>query len=236
MRIARLLPFLLPLALGATSPLEGLVVPFRQVALSPAVASRVLELHVKEGEAVTAGQPLAELYGKLEELEMRRAKAVLERREFEAKGARKLFDNKVIPEAKALEARIELDLARLNYETAQEQVRLHTLVSPIDGVVVECHLEKGEAVTPDRPVFRILDCSKVYIVCQARAGTLPRLALGRKLTVRLPELAERPALQAEVVLVGPCLDAAGLLRVKLLVADQVPFTLVGQKAIVELPD
>lgn len=127
--------------------LEGQVLPYRQVEVSAPVSSRIVDMRVKEGETVKAGQPLALLYGKLEELEMQRAKALLERREFEAKGAKRLYDSKIIPEARALESRIDLELARLQYETAAEQVRLRTIVAPMDGIVVERYRDEGEAVS-----------------------------------------------------------------------------------------
>ena len=99
---------------AAAVPVEGLILPIRQSEVCAPVASRILELKVGEGEVVKAGQTLALLDGKLEELEMRRAKVLLERREFEARSTQRLFDSKIIPEAKALESRIELELARLS--------------------------------------------------------------------------------------------------------------------------
>ena len=85
----------------AALPVEGLVLPFRQVEVAAPVSSRITDMKVKEGEAVKEGQSLALLYGRLEELEAQRAKVLLERREFEAKGARKLYESRVIPEARA---------------------------------------------------------------------------------------------------------------------------------------
>ena len=234
----RALPFLLFSALAATAgtSVEGMVAPFRQVELSPQVSSHILGMLVQEGDTVKAGQPLAELYGKLEELEMKRTWNLLERREYEAKGVKKLFDNKVIPEAQALEAKSNLELARLNYETAAEQVRLHTILSPIDGVVVERHREVGEAVSESQSVFRILDLSKVYILGTLKPEQTAQMVLGQKLTVRLPHLPGKPTFQAVVTHVAPCADAAGSFRFKLLVENPEGWIRVGLKAAVELPD
>ena len=136
----------------AALPVEGLVLPFRQVEVAAPVSSRITDMKVKEGEAVKEGQSLALLYGRLEELEAQRAKVLLERREFEAKGARRLYESRVIPEARALEARIDLDLARLQYETAVEQVRLRTILAPMDGIVVMRAHDAGEAVSTAQPL------------------------------------------------------------------------------------
>lgn len=229
-----LLLILVPARAGA--PLEGRVLPFRQVEVSAPVSSRITEMRVKEGEAVKAGQPLALLYGKLEELEMQRAKALLERREFEAKGAKRLYDSKIIPEARALESRIDLELARLQYETAAEQVRLRTILAPMDGVVVTRYREEGEAVSGAQPMFRLMDLSRVLIQCAADPAALAGLAPGRKVRVFVPEAGGMPRVEGEVVLVDPCADAAGKVRVRVLVPNPEGRIRAGLRAQVQVPE
>lgn len=207
----------LPALAGA--PLKGQVLPNRQVEVSAPVSSRILEMKVKEGDSVKAGQPLAILYGRLEELEMQRAKVLLERREFEAKGSKRLYENRVIPEARALEATIDLELARLQYETAAEQVKLRTVLSPLDGVVVRRSQEAGETVSTAQPMFRILDLSSVVVQCLVDPERLPSFLTGQKVRVRLhpePGGLEFPGL---VALVDPFADAEGKVRVRILVVN-----------------
>ncbi|WP_306590099.1 efflux RND transporter periplasmic adaptor subunit [Geothrix sp. 21YS21S-4] len=217
---ALLLPctLLLGAALSA-APLEGVIQPFRQVEVSAPVSSRVEQAKVQEGEAVKAGQPLALLYAKLEELEAERTKALLERREFEAKGAKRLYDSKVIPESKAVECRLDLELARLQYEAAAEQVRLRTVLAPMDGVVVQRYREVGEAVSSGQPLFRLVDLSRVVVQCAADPAAVAPLAVGAKVRVRLPQLGEQAEADGEVTLVDPCADARGKVRVKVVVPN-----------------
>jgi RND family efflux transporter MFP subunit len=212
---------------------EGTTLPFRQVEVSPAVSSRILELKVKEGDVVKEGQALAILYGRLEELEMQRAKALLERREFEAKGAKRLYENKIIPESKALETRIDLDLARLQYETAAEQVRLRTIVAPISGMVVSTTRDVGEAVATAQPLFRILDLSKVVVQISVDPDQLKLFHLGAKPRVRFRQSNGGSDYQGLVVLVDPCADAIGKVRVKVQVENPDGKIRSGLKAWVE---
>lgn len=236
-------PVLIPalvLALGsgparAALPVEGLVLPFRQVEVAAPVSSRITDMKVKEGEAVKEGQALALLYGKLEELEAQRAKVLLERREFEAKGARKLYESRVIPEARALEARIDLDLARLQYETAAEQVRLRTILAPMDGIVVARTHEAGETVSSAQPLFRILDLSKVLVQIEVEPRQLAATALGHRVRVSFPPAAQPASAEGEVVLLDPCADAQGKVRVKVLVENPGGLIRSGIRAVVELP-
>lgn len=216
-------------------PLEGLVRPYRQVEVAAPVSSHITEMKVKEGDAVKEGQPLALLYGKLEELEVQRAKVLLERREFEAKGAKRLYENRIIPEAKALEARIDLDLARLQYETAAEQVRLRTILAPMDGVVVMRTREVGETISIAQPLFRILDLSKVLVQIEVAPGQLATLEPGHRVRVSFLQTDQKTYSEGEVVLVDPCADAEGLVRVKVLVENPDRRIRSGIKALVELP-
>ena len=227
--------FLIALVGKAAEPWEGEVRPFRQVDLAAPVSSRMVELKVHEGETVKAGQPLAQLYARVEELEMQRAKTLLERREFEAKGAKRLYDGKVIPEARALEAHTDLELARIQYEAAAEQVRLRTLLAPIDGLVVEVRRELGEAVSASQPVFRILDLSRVYVQCAVKAEALANLLPGQKVAVRFPQAQGLQAMAGEIMLVDPCADATGLFRVKVLVENPDRRLRAGLRALVEPP-
>jgi RND family efflux transporter MFP subunit len=220
----------------AGTPLEGRVLPYRQVEVSAPVSSRITEVRVQEGQTVKAGQPLALLYGKLEELEMQRAKALLERREFEAKGAKRLYDNKIIPEARALESRIDLELARLQYETAAEQVRLRTILAPMDGVVVTRYHEEGEAVAGAQPMFRLMDLSRVVVQCAASPSSLAALVPGRKVRVIVAEPGGTASAEGEVVLVDPCADAAGKVRVKVVVANPEGRIRAGLRAQVMVPE
>lgn len=216
--------------------LEGRVLPYRQVEVSAPVSSRITEMRVKEGEAVKAGQPLALLYGKLEELEMQRAKALLERREFEAKGAKRLYDSKIIPEARALESRIDLELARLQYETAAEQVRLRTIVAPMDGIVVERYRDEGEAVSGAQPMFRLMDLSRVVVQCAVGPAALAAFTPGRKVRVILLEPGGTASAEGEVTLVDPCADAAGKVRVKVMVPNPEGRFRAGLRAQVIIPE
>lgn len=229
-------------SLWAGAPLEGLILPIRQVEVSAPVSSRLQDVKVKEGDAVKAGQPLAQLYGRLEELEMQRAKTLLERREFEAKGAKRLFENRIIPEAKALESRIELDLARLQFEAAAEQVRLRTILAPMDGVVLapvgdataSRAREAGEAVAAAQPLFRILDLSRVVVQVAADPALLEGLAPGRKVRVTLLQAAPPAEVEGEVVLVDPCADGQGRVRVRVVVENPGNRIRAGLRARVDL--
>jgi RND family efflux transporter MFP subunit len=199
---------------------DGLVLPFKNVVVSSPVQSTIVSIHVKEGDHVLAGQVLARLYGRLEELDMLRAKADLEKKEFDARSSKNLYADKIISEDEALKNRSEMEGAKLLAEMAEETFRQRTILAPISGVVVEKLRETGETVTAAEPMFRIVDISRVYVQFYIRAEELPFIHVKDAMLVRLPVLDAARVYSGVVDFIDPRVDAAsGLLRVKVIVEN-----------------
>jgi membrane fusion protein (multidrug efflux system) len=217
-RLAGLLLTGAALPLAALADFDGIALPFKEVVVSSPVQGTIATIAVREGDTVASGQPLAHLDSRLEELDLARATAVLQKRIFDHRGAKRLFDDKIVPEDKELEARIELELAQLQHDIAAENVRLHAINSPLAGTVVEKLREAGESVTATQPLFRIIDISQVYVQFFIRSEDLSRFTLGQKLTARFDTLNEGRPFIGQVDFIDPRVDASsGLIRVRLLI-------------------
>lgn len=222
-------------ALADLAHLDGIVLPFREVVVSAPVQSTIVSVMVREGDTVQSGQRIAQLYSRLEELDLGRAKAILEKRIFDHRGMKRLFDDKIVPEDKELEARIELELAQLQHDIAAENVRIRAITSPLDGTVVERLREAGESVTATQPLFRIIDISRVYVQFFIRAEELPHFSTGQKLTARFDALKGSATYTGQVDFIDPRVDASsGLIRVRLLIENPRQLIKAGMRASVSL--
>ncbi len=220
----------------ADAPFDGIILPFKEVVVSAPVQSTIVSIAVKEGDRVKSGQLLSQLYARVEELDMLRAKAALEKREFDFKGSHNLYAEKIISEDEALKNKIELDLARLQYEQATELFHQRTIVSPIDGLVVEKLREVGESVTGTQPMFRLVDISQVYVTFYLRAEDLPRVKLHQTVDVAVSVAGVIRPFSGAVDFIDPRVDAAsGLLRVKVLVNNPDSLIKPGLRASVTIP-
>lgn len=230
---------LLGLTCAATTwadSVSGLVFPFREVSISSPVQNFITELHVREGAEVEAGELMAQLYVRSVELDMERTAAALRKREFESKGAQNLFREKLISEDEALASEIELRLASLQYEIAQEAVLLRKIRAPISGIVVERNNEIGEMVAVGEPMFRVVDINQIYVRLFLTVEDARRFPVGRAVLLTFPELgSDSPTLDGVVDFIDPRVDSAsGLLQVKIL-ADNVDHQVKpGLRASVEL--
>jgi membrane fusion protein, multidrug efflux system len=218
---------------AATQQFEGLILPFQEVVVSAPVQSSITTMPRKEGDTVKAGETLALLYSRIEELDMLRAKAALEKKEFDNKSAANLYADKIISEDEALKNKIELDLARLQYEQAAELFRQRNVKAPITGLIVEKNREIGETVTAAQPLFRLVDITRLFVQFYVRAEDAGSLRLGDTVGIRCPVVHADRLFPGTVDFIDPRVDAAsGLMRVKVLLANPDGVIKPGLRAIV----
>lgn len=203
---------------GASPVFQGLVEPYRAVNLSSSVQTFITEMNVREGAIVESGDLLVELYSRSEELELERIGAAVERREFENRGAQNLFSEQLISEDEALEKKIELRLAQLQYEIAKEGLALRSLRAPISGVVVERLYEKGEMVAVGEPILRLVDIATIYVSAYMTVEDARGFPVGAPVRLTFAELSEDvDELEGTVDFIDPRVDpASGLLQVRII--------------------
>ncbi|GAB5561238.1 MAG: hypothetical protein SynsKO_28850 [Synoicihabitans sp.] len=223
--------------ISSAATYAGIVLPFREVVVSSPVETTITEITCKEGDYVKTGDVLAQLYNRIEDLDMQRTKAALEKREFDFKSAQNLFEDQIISEDEAMKNRIELELARLQAEQAQEIFQLRTIKAPINGVVVEKIKEIGEAVTQTEPMFRLVDIDRVFVQIYVLVEEASRLERGEALTVNCPVGNEMETFAGVVDFIDPRVDAAsGLVRIKVVLDNPDHRIKPGLRAEVLAPD
>lgn len=204
--------------LTAVESYEGLVLPLHEVTIGSPVETRIETLSVREGDRVAQGQLLVGLYAGMEVLEAKRAAAAVEKRSFESQSAENLYADKLISEDEVRQTRVELDLAELTLNMAEEQVALRQLKAPISGIVVERLRDAGEMVQLSEPILVLVDLHQVYLQFYVRPEALASLAIGQRAEAVFPSLGLEEPVAGVVDFIDPRVDAAsGLLRVRVLI-------------------
>ena len=152
----------------------GRIQPVLQVKISPEVAGEIIELPVKEGQAVKKGDLLvrirpefyeaarksAEAGFRSSESDLATTQAELAQAEIELKRAQELFERKIVGAAEFDAARTARDVraaqsaaaghrienARAALRRAEEDLMKCTIYSPIDGTISRLNSEAGERV------------------------------------------------------------------------------------------
>lgn len=168
------------------------------------IPGRIVRLIASPGQSVRRGQPLAELQSvELGQARAQRtsalARAELARQTVERK--RGLAAERIVSrgelqraEAAAAEAEAELKAADAAVEAlgvgggGRGGLSGFALLSPISGTVLERTAVQGQAADPSRPLFRIGDLSRLWLVVQAPERDVVRVRAGSPADVALAAL------------------------------------------------
>ncbi|HKI04494.1 MAG TPA: efflux RND transporter periplasmic adaptor subunit [Thermoanaerobaculia bacterium] len=188
-------------------------------AVSPPIPARVVVLRAEPGQGVRAGQVLAEL----QSMELGRARADHESAAARAELAEQTLERKRGLAAERIVSLGELQEAQAAAAGAQAELRAaraslaafgvqgsragggdpsrFALHSPIGGTVIERTALRGETADPARPLFRVADLSRLWLVVQASERDAVRLTEGSAVEVTFAALPGR-TLRGTVARVG----------------------------------
>lgn len=213
--------------------LPCLIEPHAVTEVSSPVDGVLESVVVERGDQVEAGQPVARLESRVEELivELARARVAMDA-EIKARRAslefarrrrdrtNSLYEKRSIPfqqkdEADTEVALAELELLRVTEEQqlaeielrrAQANLSLRTITSPINGVVVERMLGPGESVE-NRPVLKIAQVDPLNVEVIVPVSQLGEIEHGTRAEVR-PEAPAGGVYEAQVTVLDQVVDAA----------------------------
>jgi RND family efflux transporter MFP subunit len=129
---------------------------------------------------------------------------------------------KRLAESELIEARDDRRLSEIEYRRLSEQLRLRTIKSPVDGVVVDRLLHAGElADNRDlrKPILKLAEIATLHVEVLMPIDAFGRIAVGQKVEV-LPEAPVGGRYSATVKVIDRVHDAAsGTFGVRLEMAN-----------------
>lgn len=192
----------------ASGELECLVEPFMTVNVGSPVDG-VLELvTVNRGDRVRKGQVVAKLQSGVEEAAVKLTEARVEFGRRRVARIDTLLEKQLISAQESDELVTEVRLREEELKKDQEALKLRTIVSPIDGVVVERRLAPGELIRSERSVvLRLAQINPLNIEVIAPAKLFGSVRVGMPGQVSLAPFFPGTH-QAKVVVVDKVIDAA----------------------------
>ncbi len=178
---------------------EGRIVayPGAEVRVGAERAGRLLRVLVQEGQAVRAGELLAEIESDeiraaLDEARARVAEAEAEVRltELARERRQKLVDEKIVAPHDLDQATRDLDMARARVLTAkatvsryEAQLRKSRIMAPIAGTVTARRVDAGQTVEAGDEAFTLANLSRLRIEGEAHEADAGAIALGAPVTI-----------------------------------------------------
>lgn len=224
-----------PVLANDLSDADCVVEPHLTVELSTSANGIVEAVLVDRGDKVRSGQVLVKLESGVEQstveqarlrtnqmTEIDLAKTQLEFARKKRDRTMQLFQDRAVSEFNRDEAELEVrtaeleveratenrDRALLDLDRAEEVLKLRTILSPIDGVVVDRLVSKGEAIgEPQKVLMNLVQIDPLNVELIVPASEFGKLEVGMPLTVTLGYPVEG-AYRAEITIIDPIIDVA----------------------------
>jgi len=210
----------------------GTIRPVHETAIGARLLARVVEVNLKAGQVVHAGDVLMRLDDVDLQARRRQAEAVLHaaqaaraQAEADANRADNLWKAKALSRQEyeradtALKsADAELSRARESINENQATLEWATIRSPIRGIVIDKRVSVGDTVTPGQILATLFDPLQMQLVASVRESLAQRLSVGQPIEVQIgsfhkqclgtiseivPE-AESSSRAFQVKVTGPC--------------------------------
>jgi membrane fusion protein, multidrug efflux system len=212
-----------PVALDRPYVAEAVVEAVRQTAIAPQVPARVVEIKVRAGDAVKAGQVLVRLDPRAAADQVAASQAQVAAAQAQLDAARKdfernqrLFNKQYISQAamdqaeaqhKAAQAQAKAMIAQAGVATTQSSFT--TLIAPYAGIVAGVAAEQGDMATPGMPLLTLYDPTELRAVATVPETYVVQFAAGQPVRIELAggDAASR-VVEATGITVLPTSDAA----------------------------
>lgn len=172
--------------------------------ISSEMSGRIIHLKIRDGQRFSAGQVLVGFHCSMEEAQLSKAKATLEKKQ-------KTYEvNKKLQKLNSIST-LELDVSKAEEEEARADVRVGqvalercTIKAPFSGKVVEVTARAYQSVREGDPLLEIINEKDLEIEFIAPSKSLPQLKPGNTFKVTLDETAK--SYKAEIIRLGGRVD------------------------------
>lgn len=201
-------------------PFTGTTEPHRKSTLTSRVSGVIAKVHVREGDAVKAGDVVVSIDTSDNVLRLRQAEAALKTAEVQRSTTKTEWDrshgllqDRAIPQSQfdAVDARLKgaeaaLAQAQVAVDMARKALADSTVRAPYSGTITRRMVSEGEfaAVTPATPLVTIEETSVLDVRIQVPANEEAVARPGRPVTLKIPALARE--VRAQISRVVPSAD------------------------------
>lgn len=171
------------------------------------VNGTVESISVEEGDDVGQGAVLARLKNPTLKGELQRADAALQRAGEEFEALKKLSEQGFVARNDYETAAHSYDTAKVTAQQAKDSHAALELQSPIRGTISSRQIRFGEAVTPGRLAFQVVNLDKLRVEVNLPEKDLARLRVGQNARIR-SEVLEGIEAAGRLERISPVVDPA----------------------------
>lgn len=181
---------------------EGVVEAVRQSTLAAQIAGQIVELKVKVGDNVKAGQVLLRIDPRAAEQAVSGSQSQVAEAQAGLTNALRSYDRNKQLFAQKFISKAALDQAELDYKAAQARVAslqanvgqastartFTTITAPYAGIVAATPIEVGDMATPGRALVTVFDPTNMRVIATLSQSSLREIKLNMPAQVEVPAL------------------------------------------------
>lgn len=216
-----------------SSPLRAQLKARQSTLISSEMNARISQLKLRDGDRFSEGQTLVSFHCTLEEAQLNKAKATLEKavKTYEVK--QRLEELHSIGALELAVAKAEEGEAKAEMQVAQAVLSRCVIKAPFGGKVTDVVAKPYQTVKAGDPLLEILDDKDLEVEFMAPSKALPELAVGRHFQVTLNET--NKTYQAEITRLGGKVDPVSqTIKVYGRITDKTAELVSGMSGAVEL--
>ena len=186
-------------ALSVSLPLSGSLAPLNQATIKAKVSGEIRETTVQEGQQVSSGQVLLRLDAADQRARLTQQQAMLDEAQARLSMASKneansqaLLKQKYISQTAYDTTQNSVDLARASVKSASAMVEIARIAladtvirAPMAGIVSKRHVQAGEKVAPDMPVYTIVNLAQLTLEAPVPSAEIPRIKIGQEVRFKV---------------------------------------------------
>ncbi|MDP4281577.1 MAG: efflux RND transporter periplasmic adaptor subunit [Bacteroidota bacterium] len=167
---------------------QGKVDGNENIGVSPQTVGVVTHILVTEGDFVKKGHVLAELDADVLKRSLKELETQLNFATDLYQKQKNLWDQKIGSEVQYLTAKNNMEALQNKIATVNDQIKMSSIISPIDGTVEEIPIKVGQMASAGVPAFRIINFSKAKAVAEVGESYSSSIKTGDEVKIFLPDL------------------------------------------------
>lgn len=156
----------------------GVVKPFEEATVSAVEGGLITYLNVDKGSRVGRGQVLVRLRKDIEYATYQQTLAQYELAKSNYDRIERLFRDGVSTEQEFTNAKLNLDIAERSVNITETRLNNAVVTSPINGIVEQKFMNRGETSAPGSPILKIVNVSRVKITTGVPERYLSDIRIG----------------------------------------------------------
>lgn len=169
------------------------------------VEGEVVEILVEEGDRVEKGQILGRLDGERLRIEMKQAKANLEKTIREYERFINLHERGLVSTAAFDDMKFDMDALKAHYELKKLDYDYATIRASISGVVSARHIKVGQHINSGDITFRVTNPSELVAYLQIPQSELSKFTVGQSAGIQVDSMPDQD-FNATVTRISPTID------------------------------